>query len=64
MKTYLVRKQGPIETHPLELVEKHIPIPKFGQVLIRVEDCGICHTDLHIADGDLTPPKLPITPGH
>lgn len=49
---------------PLQLIEKEIPIPTKGQVLIEVHTCGICRTDLHVIDGELTKPKLPLTPGH
>ncbi len=41
-----------------------IPKPKDGQVLIRVRACGLCRTDLHVVDGELTHPKLPLIPGH
>jgi propanol-preferring alcohol dehydrogenase len=40
------------------------PEPAPGQILIRVEACGVCRTDLHIVDGDLKHPKLPLIPGH
>jgi propanol-preferring alcohol dehydrogenase len=40
------------------------PEPASGQVLIRVSACGVCRTDLHIVDGELTEPKLPLVPGH
>ena len=49
---------------PLRLLEKQDPIPGPGKVLVRVTACGVCRTDLHIVDGDLTEPKLPIIPGH
>ncbi len=41
-----------------------VPTPGPGQVLIGVRTCGVCRTDLHITDGDLTEPKLPLVPGH
>jgi propanol-preferring alcohol dehydrogenase len=41
-----------------------VPEPGPGQVLIRVKACGVCRTDLHIVDGELTQPKLPLVPGH
>jgi alcohol dehydrogenase, propanol-preferring len=40
------------------------PVPALNQVLVRVATCGVCRTDLHVVDGDLTEPKLPIIPGH
>lgn len=48
------------------LQARHIPVPAPGpeQVLIRVEACGVCRTDLHILDGDLTEPKPDLVPGH
>ncbi|MGH7238110.1 MAG: zinc-dependent alcohol dehydrogenase family protein, partial [Candidatus Saccharimonadales bacterium] len=48
------------------LVYKKIPVPKpgAGQVLIKVMACGICRTDLHVIDGELNRPKLPLIPGH
>ena len=49
---------------PLKLVELPIPQPGPGQVLIKVHACGICHTDLHIIDGELGEPKLPLVLGH
>lgn len=60
MRSYQVHKQGPIEANPLVMVEKEVEEPGIGQVRILVEACGICHTDLHIAEGDLHPPNLPI----
>ena len=53
--------------HPrqkLELVELPRPVPGRGQVLIRVLACGVCRTDLHVLDGELAKPKLPLIPGH
>ncbi len=49
---------------PLRSAELPDPQPAAGQVLISVSACGVCRTDLHIADGDLDQPKLPLVPGH
>jgi propanol-preferring alcohol dehydrogenase len=49
---------------PLQEVELPIPTPGPEQVLIRVHACGVCRTDLHVVDGELPDPKLPIIPGH
>ncbi|WAL62380.1 zinc-dependent alcohol dehydrogenase family protein [Thermocoleostomius sinensis] len=49
---------------PLQAVEVPIPTPTVDQVLIRVQMCGICRTDLHIIDGELRDPRLPLIPGH
>jgi alcohol dehydrogenase, propanol-preferring len=48
------------------LQERQVPVPRPGlqQVLIRVKACGVCRTDLHILDGELQEPKLPLIPGH
>jgi alcohol dehydrogenase, propanol-preferring len=48
----------------LRLEELPEPRPEPGQVLLEVAACGICRTDLHIVDGELTEPKLPLVPGH
>jgi alcohol dehydrogenase, propanol-preferring len=49
---------------PLVLRETAIPSPAAGQVLVKVLACGVCRTDLHVVDGELPHPKLPIVPGH
>src|ERR1700733_3538635 len=49
---------------PLRLVERPDPEPSDGGVRIEVRACGVCRTDLHVVDGDLPDPKLPIIPGH
>ncbi len=49
---------------PLKLVEVPVPVAGAGQVLIKVHTCGVCRTDLHVLDGDLTEPKLPLILGH
>jgi alcohol dehydrogenase, propanol-preferring len=49
---------------PLRLSELPEPEPGPGQILVRVDACGVCRTDLHIVDGELTRPKLPLVPGH
>ncbi|MFI4954896.1 MAG: zinc-dependent alcohol dehydrogenase family protein [Gammaproteobacteria bacterium] len=60
MYAMLLKKQG----DALEYVELPTPHPGANQVLIKVHACGICRTDLHVVDGDLHHPKLPIIPGH
>ena len=49
---------------PLELVEVPDPEAGEGQLLLRVECCAVCRTDLHVVDGELPHPKLPLVPGH
>jgi propanol-preferring alcohol dehydrogenase len=48
----------------LRLAELPEPEPGSGEILVRVHACGVCRTDLHIVDGELTQPKLPLVPGH
>lgn len=49
---------------PLVLAERLVPRPGPGEILLRVHACGVCRTDLHIVDGELTEPVLPLVPGH
>ena len=49
---------------PLQLRELPLPRPLEGQALVRVVACGVCRTDLHVIDGELADPKLPLVPGH
>ena len=60
----MVHQPGPVATGPLRLIDRPVPEPGPGQLLLKVRRCGVCRTDLHLAEGDL-PPKAPdITPGH
>ena len=52
------------QREPLQLEELPDPEPGPGQILLEVAACGVCRTDLHIADGELTEPKLPLVMGH
>jgi alcohol dehydrogenase, propanol-preferring len=49
---------------PLVLRERPVPQPAAGEILIEIAACGVCRTDLHVVDGELPRPKLPIVPGH
>ena len=60
MRAMVLREKGT----PLKLEELPISPPGQGELLLRVAACGICRTDLHIIDGELTEPKLPLIPGH
>lgn len=66
MHALLLRSPAPLASRPspLELAEIPCPNPGPGQVRVRVEACAICHTDLHIVEGELVPPALPLIPGH
>src|SRR5260370_21332920 len=50
--------------HPLVAAEVPAPLPGAAQVLIEVHACAVCRTDLHVVDGELPAPKLPLIPGH
>jgi len=60
MRAMVLEKQG----EKLKLQDVSKPKPEKGQILIKIHSCGICRTDLHVLDGDLTEPKLPLIPGH
>lgn len=64
MRAMRLSQPGPAERDPLRLVDVPLPEPGPGQVRLRVRYCGVCHTDLHTAEGDIHPPSLPVTPGH
>ncbi|MFS2294450.1 MAG: zinc-dependent alcohol dehydrogenase family protein [Actinomadura sp.] len=64
MRAWEVRTPAPISSGPLVPVERDVPQPGPGELLVRVLACGVCRTDLHVAEGDL-PVHLPgVTPGH
>jgi alcohol dehydrogenase, propanol-preferring len=60
MRAMVLRAAG----SPLEAVELPDPAPRPGEALLRVRACGVCRTDLHVVDGELTRPALPLVPGH
>lgn len=60
MRAMILKAPG----QPLQEVELPDPVPEPGQLLIRVHACAVCRTDLHVVDGDLTEPELPVVPGH
>ena len=49
---------------PLVMQTRSVPVPGVGEILVAVAVCGVCRTDLHVVDGELPDPKLPIVPGH
>jgi propanol-preferring alcohol dehydrogenase len=57
-------RQKPAEENPLELREIPEPTPGPGEIRVRVRTCGVCHTDLHIVEGDLPLQRAPLVPGH
>ncbi len=64
MNAWAVREPGPIETDPLTYGRKPVPHPQVGELLVRVRTCGVCRTDLHVSEGDLSPHSTQVTPGH
>jgi propanol-preferring alcohol dehydrogenase len=64
MRAWILKQARPIEEKPLELVERPLPEPKPGEVRLRILVCAMCRTDLHLVEGEIPLPKLPITPGH
>jgi propanol-preferring alcohol dehydrogenase len=64
MRAAVLHHAAPIATRPLVIEDLPIPEPGPGEVLLRVEACGVCRTDLHITAGELPPLHPGITPGH
>ncbi|MFF5209666.1 zinc-dependent alcohol dehydrogenase family protein [Streptosporangium sp. NPDC000396] len=64
MDAWVVARPGPIGSHPLERVRIPVPVPAPGEVLVQVEVCAVCRTDLHLAEGDLSPRRPRTVPGH
>jgi propanol-preferring alcohol dehydrogenase len=64
VRAWVVDAPGPVDTGPLRRVERAEPVPGPGQVRVDVSCCGVCRTDLHLAEGDLPPRRPSVTPGH
>jgi alcohol dehydrogenase, propanol-preferring len=64
MHAWVVAQPGPIETGPLRYIEKPVPTPGPGELLVQVLACGVCRTDLHVSEGDLPVHREHVTPGH
>jgi alcohol dehydrogenase, propanol-preferring len=64
MQAWVVSQPGPIETGPLRYVEKPVPTPAPGELLVQVLACAVCRTDLHVSEGDLPVHREHVTPGH
>ncbi len=64
MKACLLRAPAKIQNNPLTYGEAAKPQPGPGQVLVRVQVCGVCRTDLHVVEGELPPKLSPVIPGH
>ncbi|GAB4348399.1 MAG: zinc-dependent alcohol dehydrogenase family protein [Candidatus Abyssubacteria bacterium] len=64
MRAMVLESPRPVRERPLVDTELPDPVPGPGEIRIRVNACGVCHTDLHTVEGDLALPRLPVVPGH
>jgi propanol-preferring alcohol dehydrogenase len=64
MRAWVVTSPRPIDRGPLVRVDREVPEPGDGEVRVRVTACGVCRTDLHLAEGDLLPRRPGVVPGH
>jgi alcohol dehydrogenase, propanol-preferring len=64
VRAWAVTVPGPIDEGPVEPVERSVPTPGPGEVRVKVSACGVCRTDLHLAEGDLAPKRPGVVPGH
>ncbi len=66
MKAMILAEVAPLKpgSQPLQLVDLPVPEPGPGEILVRISACGVCHTELDEIEGRLTPPQLPVVPGH
>lgn len=64
MRAWAVHTPGPVDTGPLVAVDRPVPEPGPHEVRVRVSACGVCRTDLHLAEGDLAPHGHEVVPGH
>ena len=64
MQAWVVGEPGPIDGDPLRLVDRPTPEPGPNEIRVRVSVCGVCRTDLHLAEGDLPPHHAAVVPGH
>src|SRR5207253_8052033 len=64
MKACVLQAPAKVESNPLQYEDVPAPEPGEGELLVRVDACGVCRTDLHVVEGELPPRKSPIIPGH
>jgi alcohol dehydrogenase, propanol-preferring len=64
MRAWVVDRPGPVDEGPLAFEERPRPEPGVGQIVVRVLTCGVCRTDLHVAEGDLEVHRARVVPGH
>jgi len=64
MKACVLQGRAKVETNPLQYRDVPVPEPGEGELVVRVDACGVCRTDLHVVEGELPPRKSPVIPGH
>ena len=64
MKAMVLQGPKPAEENPLAMADLALPQPAVDEVRLLVHACGVCHTDLHLVEGEIALPRLPIVPGH
>ena len=64
MKAMLLDRAGDVASDPLQLRDLPVPLPGPGEVLVKVQVCAVCRTDLHVIEGELPDVKRPLIPGH
>jgi alcohol dehydrogenase, propanol-preferring len=64
MRAWALSRPAPAAERTLHLVEREIPTPDPGEILVKVHVCGVCRTDLHLVEGDLVPRRAGVVPGH
>ena len=64
MEAMVLQGPKPAEENPLAMADLAMPQPAVDEVRLRVHACGVCHTDLHLVEGEIALPRLPIVPGH
>jgi len=64
LKAMVLQGPKPAEENPLAMADLALPQPAVDEVRLLVHACGVCHTDLHLVEGEIALPRLPIVPGH
>lgn len=64
MQAQLLRNPKSVLSDPLTLTQIETPAPRANEIRIKISVCGVCHTDLHIVEGEIHPSQMPIVPGH
>jgi propanol-preferring alcohol dehydrogenase len=64
MRAQILTQPKRVESNPLTLAEIETPTPRANEIRIQISVCGVCHTDLHICEGEIHPSQLPLVPGH